>query len=180
MKRFLCLVITFFTLGTLNSIAQVYGCYYFIPSGTELTGSTEVKIVYFSGNTMAYTNKSASTVSSKLSSNSSYWKNNLRNELSRRQSDDSSIKYNSSVSTSSYDVYRGDTFGPQRFVQTGQFSYDWVQSKDGGHFFYAISKDKKTLIYWNEPKGTLEVRDKCYYNRIDESTLNVDSHDFLN
>lgn len=180
MKKFVCFVVMVLLLGALNLEAQVYGCYYFIPSGTELTGSTKIKIVYFSGNTMAYTDEYASTVSSKLSSNPSYWANTLKKELSRRRSENSIITYNSSVSTSSYDVYRGETFGSQRYVQTGPFSYGWVQSKDGGHFFYAISKDKNTLIYWNEPAGSSDVRNKGYYDRIDEGMLKVDAHDFLN
>lgn len=179
MKRILSLLICIFLLSAFSISAQVYGCYYFIKSGTYLSETTDVTIVYFSGRECAYETKTAAEVSEKLSSNSSYWENYLKKECSRRRNDDAVIKYDSSLSTSKYTVYKGESYGPQQYVQTGQFSYGWIQPKDGGHYFVAISKDKQSLILWRESAGSTIPSDKRYYERVNERRLKVDLHDFL-
>lgn len=180
MKKFLCLFLPFLIFSVAKLSAQAYGCYYFIKAGTELTESSKVTIVLFSGNELGYLTESAAVVSSKLSQNSSYWEDALRREISRRKSDKSQIQYDPGLSTSKYSVYKGDTFGQQRYVQTGPFSWEWVQNKDGGHHFYALSSDKNELIKWYESKGSNIPKDKVYYERVNENTFKVGSHDFLN
>lgn len=91
--------------------------------------------------------------------------------------------YNSQLTTTKYKVYestwRGD---PQANFTPGWGGGSWSWSKGSliGSWYRALSSDNSTLITWRQKKNSDVVENKVYWERIEESTLNKDPHDFLN
>lgn len=176
MKKFF-LLFAFMLMCVFSIKAQLY---YFVKSGTEVTSNTTIMLVYVSGSRLYYSaTKRASEISSKLHSNSSYWEDYMYKLL---QDDDEPYKYDSSLSTSSYDVYKSPWRGMGNMAMTSgaygpRFSY--VKGSQIGDRYLGISSDGRTCITWRERKDSDEVLERTYWERIDTDILNKDPHDFL-
>lgn len=175
MKKFF-LLFAFMLMCVFSIKAQLY---YFVKSGTEVTSNTTIKLVYVSGTRLYSDTKTASEISSKLHSNSSYWEDWMYKLL---QKYDEHYKYDSSLSTSSYDVYKCPWRGMGNMAMTStpygpRFSY--VKGSRIGDLYHGISSDGRTCITWKQRKDSDEVLERTYWERIDTDILNKDPHDFL-
>lgn len=180
MKRFLLFLMC--TLGW--AVCMNAQLYYFVKSGTDVTSSTKIMMVYVSGTRCYTTSKTASEISAKLNSDSSYWEDWMSNKLSKA---DEPYEYDSSLSTSSYEVYKSPWRGQGDFVMTGYGdpygtygpSFGVRKGSRIGYYYRGISSDGKTCITWRQRKNSNEVKNKTYWERVDPETLNRDPHDFL-
>lgn len=164
-------------MGASYANAQVNrsGVYYYIEAGKELTDKTYVRMFYYDGSTIYTTSKTASNVSAKLHSDSSYWVEYLISKSGRK------LSYESSLSTSKNDVYSAKRTGEPYYDPTF-FTGDPTDNMVFpivGTDYYAISSDLNTVIFWYETKSSSEVKGKTYYVRVSESDLDKDPHDFL-
>lgn len=148
--------------------------YYFVESGTNVSSNTKVMMVYVSGIKCYSTSKKASEISSKLYSDSSYWEDWMSERLSKA---DEPFEYDSSLSTSSYEVYSSPWRGEGQWVS--DFSWEKTKGSRIGDYYRGISSDGKTCIVWKQRKNSNEVLNKTYYESIDPDILNQDPHDFL-
>ena len=176
MKKFF-LLFAFMLMCVFCIKAQLY---YFVKSGTEVTSDTRILLVYVSG-TRLYSSEAnkASEISAKLHSNSSYWEDWMYKIL---QKYDEHYKYDSSLSTSSYDVYKCPWRGMGNMALTNgvygpRLSY--FKGSQIGDLYYGISSDGRTCIKWKQRKDSDEVLERTYWERIDTDILNKDPHDFL-
>lgn len=155
---------------------------FFIKSTDELTSSTFVEIVYVDGLKLVVHSWKASEISGKLSNDSYYWDSVMRKRFSTPYY---IYEYDSSLSTSKYDVYRKeyrDTSGIQSqyyYDNYGRLQTKFTPGPITAYYFVALSSDGKSMIKWTQPVNSDEVRNKVYYDRVDESDLAIDSHDFL-
>lgn len=158
--------------------------YFFVKSGTDVTSSTKITMVYVSGTRCYCAGKTASEISSKLHSNPSYWEDWMYEKL---QNDDEPYEYDSSLSTSSYDVYKSPWRGQGNLVMTGYGdpygaygpSFGVTNGSRIGDYYHAISSDGQTRITWRQRENSDEVLDRTYWERLDPNILNKDPHDFL-
>lgn len=150
--------------------------YYYIEAGEELTQSTDVLMVYIEGSKLTLLSEKASSISGHLSQDSYYWVRKMRNRLA-----DTTYGYDNMLSNSSYKVYKS----PDYSYINGYFPQPdghWASSKKDkliGYHYTAISSDKSVRIFWYQTLNSNEVKNKTYYNRINESQLNIDPYDFL-
>ncbi len=172
MKKFSFLFI-FMLASALSSSAQLY---YFVKAGTELTSSTKINLVYISGSNCCWASMSASQISSKLYSDSSYWDRKMADQLS---SDDEPFEYDSSMSTSKYTVYKAPRRGDSQATWSFGSGFGWTKGTRYGDNYLGLSSDEQTLVFWYQSSNSNEVKGKKYYERIDPSVLNIDQHDFL-
>lgn len=178
-KFFLFVVVIFGCVFNIN--AQLY---YFVESGKEVTSSTTIMMVYVRGSKMYSASKTASEISSKLHSNSSYWEDWMRKKLRK---DDEPYEYDSSLSTSSYNVYKSPWRGQGQIVMTGYGSpygtygpsFGMTKGSRFGDYYRGISSDGSTCITWRQSKDSDEVKGKTYWERVNPDILNQDPHDFL-
>lgn len=177
MKKVLFLM--FFILGTICNIhAQIYhrGVCYYIPAGEDLTSSTNVYVVKFTGNRVVLLSASKSTICSNIQENRYYYDEKLRKTA---ENTNNGFKYKSSFSTTSKEVYYDTwTSWPPRYVPDmwgGQNVYDVL-----GYHYRAFSKDLKEMIIWRETKSG-NIEGKKYYIRISEEDLKPQAvnRDFL-
>lgn len=141
-------------------------------------------MVYVSGTRCYSTSKTASEISSKLHSDSSYWEDWMYSKL---QKADEPYEYDSSLSTSSYEVYKSPWRGQGDFVMTGYGdpygaygpSFGVTKGSRIGDYYRGISADGQTCITWRQRKNSNEVKDRTYWERVDPDKLNKDPHDFL-
>ncbi len=158
--------------------------YYFVKSGTEVSSSTKIMMVYVSGSRCYSASKTASEISSKLHSDSSYWEDWMYNKLQKASEP---YEYDSSLSTSSYEVYKSPWRGQGDIVMTGYGdpygaygpSFGVTKGSRIGDYYRGISSDGQTCITWRQRKNSDEVKDRTYWERIDPDVLNKDPHDFL-
>lgn len=174
------------------SVFLLFGCifnisaqlYYYVKSGKEVTSSTKIMMVYVSGSKLYSTSKTASEISSKLHSNSSYWEDWMYEKLRKANEP---FEYDSSLSTRSYEVYKSPWRGQGQMVMTGYGdpygaygpSFAMTQGSRMGDYYKGISSDGSTCITWRQRKNSDEVKDKTYWERVDPDMLNQDPHDFL-
>lgn len=86
----------FFILGTICNIhAQIYhrGVCYYIPAGEDLTSSTNVYVVKFTGNRVVLLSASKSTICSNIQENRYYYDEKLRKTA---ENTNNGFKYKSS------------------------------------------------------------------------------------
>lgn len=153
-----------FILSFCKVEAQIYKsdvCYY-VSAGSDISSSTTIYMVKFSGRRIACASASKSIVTEKLSESSSYWDKDL-DELP-----DNGFEYNPSLSTSSKEVYSCELTGPSELVGYGM-CFEWRKPKYG-YKYRAFSKDTKSMIIWEENKSG-EIKGKSYYVKIDKSDL---------
>jgi|GEM_PF-5894579 len=175
MRKYI-VILLLLCMSTMSCYAQLY---YFVKAGTELSSSTSVMLIYISGGKMYTTSKSASEISSKLNSNSSYWRNWMSEKL---RNDDEPYEYDSQLTTSKYTVYKSTWRGdPQANFTPGWGGGSWSWSKGSliGSYYRALSSDASTLITWRQRKNSDVVDNKVYWEVVDVSILNKDPHDFL-
>lgn len=158
--------------------------YYFVKSGTDVSSSTRIMMVYVSGTRCYCTAKTASEISAKLHSDSSYWEGWMYNKL---QKADEPYEYDSSLTTNSYKVYKSPWRGQGDIVMTGYGdpygaygpSFGVTKGSRIGDYYRAISSDGQTCITWRQRKNSDEVKDRSYWERVNPDALNKDPHDFL-
>lgn len=158
--------------------------YYFVKSGTDVSSKTKIMMVYVSGSLCYSTSKTASEISSKLHSDSSYWEDWMYKRL---QKADEPFEYDSSLSTGSYEVYKSPWRGQGDLVMTGYGdpygaygpSFGVTKGSRIGDYYRGISSDGQTCITWRQRKNSDEVIDRTYWERVDSDVLNQDPHDFL-
>lgn len=163
-------------IGSLSSKAELYYC---VNAGSELSSSTPVMMVYIRGGKGYVISRKASEISAKLYSNSNYWNSYMSQKLSEYSDP---YVYDSSLSTSSYTVYRSEWRGAsQPTYSPGWGGGTWGVAKGSllGYHYKAISKDGETIISWKQRKGSEEILNKEYYEVIRPTELNKDPHDFL-
>lgn len=98
-KIFLIIIIL---LGfVMQANAQLY---YFVKSGTEVSESSTITMVYIRGLKCCVRTKKAREITSKLHSDSFYWEEWMKKQLAEQ---DEPYTYDSSLTTSSYKVYKG-------------------------------------------------------------------------
>lgn len=166
-------------LSALRANAQLYYC---VKAGTELTPSTSISLVYVSGNKCYVTKKTASEISSKLYSDRYYWRSWMSQKLSDANDPYIYYLYDSSLSTTSFTVYKSEWRGQAQANFTPNMwggSMNWTKGSLIGFYYRAISKDGKTIIGWRQRKNSEEVLDKSYYEIVSPDELNKDPHDFL-
>lgn len=169
------------TGSVLGMNAQLY---YFVKSGSNLSSSTRIMMVYVSGSRCYSASKTASEISAKLHSDSGYWENWMYGNL---QKADEPFEYDSSLSTSSYEVYKSPWRGQGDIVMTGYGdpygaygpSFGVTKGSRIGDYYRAISSDGKTCITWRQRKNSDEVKDRTYWECVNPDVLNQDPHDFL-
>lgn len=155
---------------------------FFIKSTDELTPSTSVTIVYVDGLKLVENPWLAREVSGKLSNDSYYWDSVMRKRCS---TSNEVYTYDSSLSTSKYEVYKKEYRDYRRAQQYqyydsyGRLQFGFRPGPITAYYFVALSSDGKSMIKWMQPVNSDEVRNKVYYDRVDESDLAIDSHDFL-
>lgn len=157
-----------FILSFCKVEAQIYKgdvCYY-VEAGSNISSSTTIYMVKFSGRRIVSESDSKSTVTEKLRESSSYYDKKLDKLL---ESPKNGYDYNTSLSTSSKEVYSTESLGMPVLVQTGMFSWEWQQPKNG-YIYKAFSKDAKSMITWFE-NNSGEIKSKSYYVKIDKSDL---------
>lgn len=158
--------------------AQIYSSVvsYYAPAGEDLTSSTTITCVKFSGEQMVFISESKSTMCNRLQESPSYYNNKLNKQLENPKS---GRKYKSSISTSSKEVYHTvNTAWPPTYIPDmwgGHYDYRKI-----GDCYTAFSKDLKEMIMWNENNNG-EITYKKYYVRIQESELKpkAANRDFL-
>lgn len=167
MKKIMFLM--FSIMGTVCSVyAQIYhsGVCYYIPAGENLTSSTDVRVVKFTGSRVVLVSASRSTICSNLQDNRYYYEEKLEKDA---ENPNNGYKYNSSLSTTSKEVYYDKwTSWPPRWVPDmwgGHNVYDEL-----GYWYRAFSKDLKEMIFWKETKSG-NIVDKMYFIRISEEDL---------
>lgn len=165
----------FLALGCLNTYSQIYNSaiHYYIKAGESLTSSSEIQIFQFDGYDMKYAADRLVVVQRNLESDPAYYEDKFLNLTPH-------YHYNSSVSTSKYEVYEGDWVGAMEYVQTGMFSYNWVQPKIGSNFV-GFSNDLTTIVWWRQKKDSNSIIDKTYYKEISVDKLKPQpaNYDFL-
>ena len=172
--KILLSVLAVTALSALKANAQLYYC---VKAGTELTPSTEIMLVYVSGNQCLVAADKASLISSKLYSDRYYWRSLMSQKLSDTKEP---YVYDSSLSTTSYKVYKSKWRGnPQMIWDPGAFSARWTNGSLMGFHYRAISNDGKTIISWRQRENSQEVLDKIYYEIVSPDELNKNPHDFL-
>lgn len=158
--------------------------YYFVKSGTNVQSNTKIMMVYVRGTKCYVTSKTASEISAKLHSNSSYWEDWMDKKLNKNSEP---YEYDSSLSTSSYEVYKSPWRGQGDIVMSsygdpyGAYGLSFATTKGPriGNYYKGISSDGQTCVSWRQKKNSNEVQNKTYYERIDADVLNRDPHDFL-
>lgn len=158
--------------------------YYFVKSGSDISSNTKIMMVYVSGLKCYSTSKTASEISSKLHSDSSYWEDWMSEKLNKASEP---FEYDSSLTTSSYEVYKSPWRGQGSIEMIGYGdpygaygpSFGVTKGSRIGDYYRAISADGQTCITWRQKKNSDEVKDKSYWERVDPDTLNKDPHDFL-
>ena len=162
MKKILFLMYSI--MGTVCSVhAQIYhsGVCYYIPAGEDLTSSTEVNIVKFTGSRSIAISDRKSTICSNLQDNRYYYERKLEEYAENPKS---GLKYNSSLSTTSKEVYYDTwTSWPPRYIPDvwgGHYDYEKL-----GYIYRAFSKDLKEMIIWRETKSG-NIEGKKYFIRI--------------
>lgn len=177
MRKILFIMLTL--LGVFCNVhSQIYnsGICYYIKAGSDLNSSSKIYIAKFSGERVVCWSYTKSEVTTKLRESPSYWENKLNKAL---QDPSNCFKYNSSLSTSSKEVYSRIWKGEARYVQTGTFSWEW-RSQTLGYTYKAFSMDTKSMIAWDEDKSG-DIKDKTYWIKIDVSELSpqAKNYDFL-
>jgi len=163
-------ILLFLTILISSAFAMNAQLYYFVKSGSDVSSNTKISMFYIEGSRCITFAQSASKVSAELNRDSRYWENTLSRMLNKQREP---FEYDSSLSTSSYDVYKSP-------IRSRGNVMTW--ENDGSitsYAFRALSSDGRTLITWRQKKGSNEVVDKTYYERIDSDILNQDPHDFL-
>lgn len=147
---------------TINVYAQFYDSdvHYYIKSGEDLSNSSDVYMFSFNGRSAKCTKAKKSEVANKLKQSSTYWKTKLSNNL----------EYDSEFSTSARTTYAGKRYGDQKYVQTGTFTYDWVQPVVG-KWYAAFSSDKSEFIYFYVLNNSENVNGKTYWQEVSVSDL---------
>lgn len=140
-------------------------CYY-VSAGSDISSSTTIYMVKFSGRRIVCMSDSKSTATEKFSESSSYYDKKLDKLL---ENPNNGLDYNTSLSTSSKEVYSCEWTGMPVLVSTGMFSSEWRTPKYG-YTYRAFSKDTKSMIIWQENKSG-EIKGKSYYVKIDKSDL---------
>ena len=110
-----------FILSFCKVEAQIYEsdvCYY-VSAGSDISSSTTIYMVKFSGRRIVCTSDSKSTATEKFSESSSYYDKKLDKLL---ENPNSGLDYNTSLSTSSKEVYSCEWTGMPVLVSTGMFS----------------------------------------------------------
>lgn len=157
-----------FILSFCKVEAQIYEsdvCYY-VSAGSDINSSTTIHMIKFSGRRIVCASDSKSTVTEKFRESSSYYDKKLDKLL---ENPNNGLNYNTSLSTSSREVYSCKWTGLPELVSTGMFSAEWRTTKYG-YAYRAFSKDTKSMIIWEENKHG-EITDKSYYVKIDKSDL---------
>lgn len=173
------LVIILFLFSFYEIDAQIYGgdvCYY-IEAGQDLNSSTYIRIFKFAGRKIAQTWGNKNDVTDKIRQSKSFWEDELARKIDKVQN---VMEYESSLSTSSREVYSEDWKGDFQYIRTGPLTGYWDCPKVGTRY-YAFSTDKKSIIVWRENKNG-EIRgDKVHYVRISKSELEpkATNRDFL-
>lgn len=173
------LVIIFFLFSFCKIEAQIYGgdvCFY-IEAGQDLNSSTLIRIFKFAGRKIAQTWGHNESVTDKIRQYRNFWEDELAGKIDKNQN---VLKYESSLSTSSREVYSQDVVGDFQYIRTGPFTGYWEYPKIGT-CYYAFSTDKKSIIIWSENKNGEIKGDKVYCVRINKSELEpkATNRDFL-
>lgn len=134
--------------------AQVLFC---IHAGQNIDRDTEIYYVYKDGRNLYFDGiyYAASNFVTRVRSNGM---TNFENHVKYEYRDSSPYVYSSSLSTNKMDV-----FSREWRIVTVQG--DWTVRRDRhvGNSFVALSKDKKSIIKWNEEDNSNEVVDKKEY-----------------
>ena len=172
MKKFIAILTVFFTLSVSAQINDDE-VYFYIEAGQELKSSTKIQIIKCDGDILKIASESMSKVSEKLAKSEDFYNEYFLNNGTK-------WKYNSSMSTSSKEVYQSSWTSGPNLVQTGQFSCDWVYTKIG-MYYRAISTNKESMISWREKDNSSDILDKTYWKRIERKDLKPKSvnRDFL-
>lgn len=167
-------IIVFILLMLACQFAVNAQMYYFMKSGSDLSSKTSIKMVYINGLEGYMETKSASVISGKLYSDPTYWEDYMEKAM-KKKSKTILYKYDSSLSTASYDVYRKNMHGADQVVFPGSTIIGSII----GYYYLGIGSDGKTIVTWEERKNTNNVINKTYWEIIDVNTLNQNPHDFL-
>ena len=189
MKKFLFIVMAMCLTGVAK--AQLYGSdvYYYVPAGVSITDQTLVIPVYFNGDNIVLdysydcSNYTRKGIIESLNNDSNYLLDKLK-LWSENPKNSCYYEYNSSMSTSSKEVYERKWKSDWRTVTIPQpFGFPTVQSvrDDLGYYYCAFSHDKNSLITWRERKSTGSIESKKYYKRVDVKDLmpKAANRDFL-
>ncbi len=186
--RFLYLFIVGLLLSNFAN-AQIYDSdvHYYIKAGDDMNSSTIVKIIKYNGSELKYTSAKLSDFLSKIGRNEDYYEDYLLNKGGK-------YKYNSSISTSSREVYEQKREGETQQRHTGQYNY--VNLGMGitmpseiivfekplfGYNYYGVSPNADTIVYWQEDKNRSNVTNKTYWKEVQLEDLKpkAANRDFL-
>lgn len=193
MKKFLFIVMAMCLTGVAK--AQLYGSdvYYYVPAGESITDQTIVIPVYFNGDNIIFCyhfddnnyNYRRSHIIKHLNEDSRYFIDKLK-LWSENPSNSKYYEYNSSLSTTTREVYEkkwiGNTPHTYSTGPVGGPPTKWGVYYDNlGYMYAGFSKDKNSLIIWRERKSTGSIENKKYYKRVDVKDLmpKAANRDFL-